>query len=151
MEQQFIKSAHKWKIVGDTIVSVTTQGPIPQDIWEEFIKDLKRKEVTRWLSAAIGYVEANSVQRKMSIDVTGPRGMVVAVVTDERLVRGMVTAASWLGVKISAFSWDEMSAAVRYLGSLAPAAEHRILVEVNHLRNACLESPAPPPVVRRAS
>jgi hypothetical protein len=146
-QKLFIRSMHKWRLVGGTMVTFTTQGPINNDVWSAYHKELREKDVTGWLSTTVGYVEATGVQRKISTDITTAKKIPVAVVTDDRIVRGMVTAASWLGVKIQSFSFDELEAAIEYLGAsvLAP----RIVHVVNELKLSCEEDFAPPMVARR--
>ncbi len=130
------RSMHRWSVVGDLMISFTTEGPIDNDVWTQFLNDLKTKPVKKYLSMAMGNVEATSVQRKMNIEVTRSRKIPVAVVTDERLVRGMVTAASWLGVDIKAFDWDEVKEALDYL-QVSHLMDERVRQTIEDLKKAC--------------
>jgi hypothetical protein len=51
----------------------------------------------------------------MVAEVLRSRNIPTAAVTDERLVRGLITAVSWLGVDIKPFAWSEVHNAVTYL------------------------------------
>ncbi len=55
------------------------------------------------------------MQRKKGVDAAKEKGIRVAVVTDERLVRGIVTAASWFGTDIQAFDWSHLRDAIDFL------------------------------------
>lgn len=107
---------HHWAFVGDTAISFTTAGQLEDGEWDRFIADLKSKPVARYLATNLGTIEVSSVQRKKFTDFSKTKPFPLAVVTDEKLVRGLVTAISWVGVNVKAFSWKELKAAVDHLG-----------------------------------
>jgi hypothetical protein len=106
----------RWTIVADVFIHHTTAGPIPDSIYDMFVKDLKSKPFTKFLGSSSGAAEVTSLQRKSASEALKGRNIPAAVITDERLVRGIVTAASWLGVNIKSFSWAEARDAIRHLG-----------------------------------
>ena len=114
---------HKWIVEDGVMVALSAPGPISDEVWKEFVKDLGTKPITRYLGVNIGAVQVSSTQRKAASDVVRRRGIQLAVVTDEKLVRGMVTAVSWLGVDVKAFSWAELREAIEHLGIRQPQAE----------------------------
>jgi hypothetical protein len=71
-------------------------------------------------------VNASSLQRKQGAEVLKTRKIRVAVVTEEALVRGFVTAIGWLGVNTSAFSWGNLKAALAFLEIDGAAAERAL-------------------------
>jgi hypothetical protein len=56
-----------------------------------------------------------AAQRKASADLMKGRVHVSAVVSDSPFVRGIVTALSWFGHKVSAFHPDKLDDALAYL------------------------------------
>ena len=131
----------KWIIVDDVIISCATAGPVPESVWSSYVRDLQEKRFTRHLATAVGSVELTSVQRKSASEAIKRRNVPVAVVTDDKLVRGIVTAVSWLGVNIKAFSWGEVRPALKHL-QVQQGTEDRSFVGLTNLRNACLSEAA---------
>jgi hypothetical protein len=127
----------KWTEVGHVMVFCGTGGQIPIDTWETFNKELKTKPVSKVLCLSIlGSGDLTSVQRATTADILKKRGINMGVVTDDKLVRGMVTAASWVGANIKAFSWTEFPEVFKYL-DVPAALEIRMMATVNSLRKAC--------------
>jgi hypothetical protein len=131
------KCIHKWTFVGDLVVAFTTEGDfLPDDVWDRFVADVKNKSVDKYLATALGAVKASSVQRKKIADVVKEKGIPIGVVSDDRLIRGMVTAVSWLGVDVKAFSWAELEAAVVYLKMPAIMTNH-VRMAIDGLKAEC--------------
>jgi hypothetical protein len=131
-----MKAIHKWVFVGDMVITFSTAGELNDDEWTNFINDIKNKQVARYLATNIGTIEVNSVQRKKFVDVSKLKPFPVAVVTDERLVRGLVTAISWFGVNVEAFSWKDLQNAIRHLG-VDPTAEQDVINAIRKLAQEC--------------
>ena len=110
------QSTYKWDIFDDILMGFATPGRIPTEVWDAFIDDLRTKPIAKYLGTSFGAVEANSIQRKQISDIFTSRKMLVAVVTDDSLVRGLITAVGWFGVNIKGFSWAELRGALRHLG-----------------------------------
>jgi hypothetical protein len=111
MKQAFLE----WVVVSDVMVSVATAGIMPQDAWDRMIIELKTRPIKKILATSLGTTDVDSLKRKVGTEVVKSKGIQVVIVTDDRLVRGLVTAASWLGANITSFSWSEMKQAVQYL------------------------------------
>jgi hypothetical protein len=112
---------HRWVVIdNDLMISLTTPGLGPDQLWADFSKELSTKPITRYLAASLGSLEVTSIQRKMVSEITARHGIPVAVLTDEQMVRGLVTAVSWLGVKIKSFSWDDTKEALDHLDVVEP-------------------------------
>lgn len=127
------RATYVWTQLGDLLISLGTNGQIHDDDWSRFIADLKVMPVKRFLSMAVGLVEINSVQRKQASELLKSKGITVAVVTDERLVRGIVTAASWLGVNVKSFGWVEIRKAIGHIG-IQQFREEQVLTAIEKLK-----------------
>lgn len=108
-------SLSKWGTVGDLFISVTGPGVVMDQDWQQFIKELQAAPVTKYLAASLGNAESSSTQRKQAAEVMKSKGIRTAVVTNDSMTRGIVTAVSWLGANVSAFSWAEVDKALKYL------------------------------------
>ncbi len=121
-------SVFKWTFLDDVVVSFATEGPVRDEPWSQFVSELRSKELVAYLATNRGAAKINSVQRKMAADAIEGKGIPIAVVTDERLVRGIVTAAAWLGMNVKAFSWSHLDDALRYLS--IPSSKVRAIERV---------------------
>jgi len=110
--------AKNWTVQGDLMVSFFPPGPIDQDVWQDYCDTIASEAVRNVMSTSIGAVEVDSAQRKAvnAALKTAPQ-VSVAVVTDEAIVRGLMTATAWLGrVDVKAFPWHKIAEAFRHLG-----------------------------------
>ena len=107
---------HNTNVFGHIICTFTTAGLITDPDWDAFMRDLEKEPVTKYLGVSTGTVEVSSLKRKQGSEILKRRKISSAIVTEDRLVRGMVTAVSWLGVDMKAFSFADLPAAIRYLG-----------------------------------
>lgn len=110
----------EWKVIQDVMVAFGTYGAMPDEEWKKCINDLDTKPVKKWLVAVLGTMDVSSVQRKLGIDAINRKNIRVALVSDDRIVRGLLTAASWFGVNGAAFAWRDLEGAVAYLGVPRP-------------------------------
>jgi hypothetical protein len=115
------------------MVSFTQPGEGSDALWAAFAKDLDRASVTKFFATGMGPAEVTSVQRKMVAEVLKRRRLPAVAVTDDRLLRAMVTALSWLGVDIKAFSWAEMPEAAEFL-KIPPVFATEVINTVEMLR-----------------
>lgn len=127
------QAIHKWVNSGDLLITFSTAGTVSAPVWDDFIKYVEKAPITRFIGTSIGSLEVSSVQRKQIADIVKRRNIPLAVVTDEKLVRGIATAASWLGVNIRAFSWVELRQAIRHLNVKQPM-EDVVYQEIMELR-----------------
>lgn len=129
-------ASHKWMFVDNVLISVSTSGLIPPDVWDSFIGSVRKsKSTTGYLATTTGSIETTSLQRKEVFDLVKQQGIRVAVVTDEKMVRGIVTAASWVGVDVNAFSWEALHDAIRSLDA-PPNLVERVAVAVAKLKSS---------------
>lgn len=127
----------KWLIIDDLFISFATNGTVEDKEWGLFLEDLQSKPVKRYLAVSVGTLQLTSLQRKQVAEVVTRRSIPIAAVTDERLVRGVVTAISWLGANIKAFSWAEMQDALVYLG-LRPSIAAQVTGAVLKIKSELL-------------
>lgn len=116
---------HDWEAIDDVIVAVTAPGVIQNDRWAQFIETLQRPQTKKIFNLVRGEVTIDAVKRKQAADAVSQGKLEVIVVTDSRITRGVLTAVSWLGANIKAFSWSDLDKAVEKAVSSATAA-HRI-------------------------
>jgi hypothetical protein len=131
-------STMKWVVVDDLLVVCASAGEAPKEVWDNYVEALKDKRVTCHIAASVGALEVSSLQRKAANEVLKVRGIPMTVLTDSGLVRGLVTAASWLGLNISAFEWGDMRSALRQL-KVNKVTEDRAVIALAQLRDACLD------------
>jgi len=129
---------HQWKHVGGIVASFTTEGEMPDDVWERMMRDLETLPITGYLAASEGAVNISSTQRKLGVHTMNARDLPTAVVSESRVVVGIATAASWLGGRVKAFSWKDIQAATKYLGA-SHAQQIEIVAAVNQLREKAVQ------------
>lgn len=114
------KTVHTWTVVGDVLISVTTAGPVLDSQWNAWMKDLETKGLKKCIGATIGATELSSLQRKRASEIARDKNIRVAAITDDALVRGIVTAASWFGANIKAYPWTNIPGALKFLEVESP-------------------------------
>jgi hypothetical protein len=130
----------KLVVVGDLLITVSVAGSVDGGVLNErdmkqLIGALKSGPVTKYLAGFIGSASSTATQRKEGAELIRSRNIPVAVVTDDRLVRGFVTAVSWIGANVSAFSWANTAGALKYLAIAADRADE-VLATFSKLRAA---------------
>lgn len=105
---------HTWVVADELVISLTQEGPIPDDLWDRFVADVKRKSTTKMLGIGIGAISVNSRQRRSLVEAMQDKR--VAAVLGSSVARGIATALSWMGLKIRAYSWQDLGGAFEYLG-----------------------------------
>jgi hypothetical protein len=109
------KDPHQWCRVGDVVVSFTGPGEINDLLWGRYVEALAADGVRVALAmTADDAAGLSATQRKVASDALQTRGRSAVAVTNSRITRGVITAASWLGVKVRGFSWDQLEEAIRY-------------------------------------
>lgn len=112
----------------DVQINFTSKGPVSEADFAEWRRRLVEPGVKHFLSGAMGTVELTSTQRREAAGIAKERRIRTAVVTDDRVGRGLVTAVSWLGADIAAFSWDELERAAEFLR--VPPSERRRVADI---------------------
>jgi hypothetical protein len=122
----------EWKILGDVIIGVTGSGDMPEVEWQQFVAAMRSQPVTKYIQFAAGGTVLSSVQRKIGIDAVNEKKIKVVMVTDSPIVRGVVTAASWFGVKVSSWRPTQLEEAVNHLG-VGPELARKIIVAIGQM------------------
>jgi hypothetical protein len=77
----------------------------------------------------------SSTQRKGASDAVKSRNLLVIVLTDSRITRGVVTALNWLGANIGAYLWASLNAALKSL-EVDPKVEEELRAMVEQFIEA---------------
>lgn len=96
------------------MIGVNTPGKFNDDVWSAFMDDFSASDYKVYIGCTLGILEVSSKQRKASAMALRANGASVVVITDEVLVRGVVTAVSWLGVNVKSFPWRDFDRALQY-------------------------------------
>ncbi len=121
---------------GVLLVVHTKDNPTDEE-WNEYI-DYGRKNMGRFTSSLViseggGPTTVQRGQMNDLLEANGFKGK-VAVVTLNRLVRGIVTALSWFNPNIKAFTTVQVQAALEYLG-VAKDQQDIYIAEIKRLRD----------------
>lgn len=127
---------HEHRVVGEVLISFATDGRMSDESMNAMLNDMRTKPIKKFLGTDIGGVEVTSVQRAAGAELVREKGISVVVVTDERIMRGVVTALSWLGANIKSYSWTTLEDAVRHLG-VNSSQEREIVDTVLAMRRSC--------------
>lgn len=136
------RTVMKYVVLQDLAISVAAPGKLDggaisdadmRGLWDIY----EKAPITRYLGATMGQVALSSVQRKTGADMLRKRGIRTAVVTDDAIVRGFVTAVGWMGLNTSAFSWADLKGAMKYL-EVTGALEERAMSMIAKLRTEVL-------------
>jgi hypothetical protein len=129
--------AKNWIVEGELMVSFYLPGPIEPAVFQDYCDTISSGVVHKLLAASIGAVEIDAAQRRQVNQALRTRPQVavaVAVVTDEALVRGQVTAIAWLGrIDVTTFAWHKLAEAYRHL-SPRDVTEQRAIELVDIVR-----------------
>lgn len=109
-----------WVRTGELLVSFFCAGPVAGPAWAELCRAIAQPQTRAVVLASIGPMELDAASRSALGEAlrVAPRPS-LAVVTDEALVRGTMTAMSWQWpVQVKMFAWHKLREAHAYL---APA------------------------------
>ena len=130
------ESIFKWVKRGDVMVNVNTAGNMGDELWSEFVAELGADDYKVYIGASLGILEVSAAQRKDAAAALRNNGVAVAIITDDVLVRGVVTAVSWLGANVKSFAWKDIERALVRLG--VGGQKDEILALVDELKQQCL-------------
>ncbi|WP_106392105.1 hypothetical protein [Enhygromyxa salina] len=99
----------------DVIISLTQEGPVPDENWDHFVEDILRDSTHRMLGIGIGSINVHSRQRRKLVQAMHDKR--IAAVLGSSVARGIATALGWMGLKIRGFGWNDIDTAFEYLGS----------------------------------
>jgi hypothetical protein len=126
--------------VDDVLVVCHAQGTMPSDVWKRFMSVVRKKPITRYIGACVGAPDSTSTQRQELFAYLKENHVQVVVITDEQLVRGIVTAANWVGVNARAFPWMDMRGALEQAGITDPEEFAHMVNTISILRRSLEKS-----------
>lgn len=126
----------KWVKEGDVMVAVNTAGNLGDELWGRFMVDLSAVDYKCHIGASLGILELSATQRKQAASALRGNGVQVVVITDDVLVRGVVTAVSWLGANVKSFAWKDIDRAFARLSVLE--RKDTLMPIIERLRDECL-------------
>jgi hypothetical protein len=126
------ESAH----VGDVFVVCHGPGSFTTESWRRFMNGMRQRPITTYMPACVGLPGSTSVEREEVFAYLKEKQIRLVCLTDERFIRGIVTAARWVGVDAFAFPWAEVTTAVQKCGITDPAQIVNATTEIARLRRA---------------
>ncbi len=121
------QAIYTWECVGGVLIAFSTAGKVDDAIWDAMLEDLNTKPLVGYLGATLGNTDTTSSQRKKVSEILKRRELPCSIITDNRLVVGVVTMVSWLNVKIKAHDWLRARDAIRWLG--VPDSDAQLIYE----------------------
>jgi hypothetical protein len=118
----------------DLIIAVHTSDSPNEPEWDNYLSVVKRSDPAK--TRTIVFTDGgapNSAQREALNKILNGVSSPGAIVSANRLVRGVVTTLSWFNPKIKAFSPERTEEAFSYLG-LKSADVPRVWIIVRNLR-----------------
>jgi hypothetical protein len=109
------ESVFKWFKDSGVMVGVNTPGNISDEVWDAFLTDLSASDYACYIGCSLGILEVTAPQRKQAAAALRNNKVALAVITDDVLVRGVVTAVSWLGANVKSFAWKDIDRALERL------------------------------------
>ena len=106
-----------WSAVGELLVCFFPAGPVEELRWSQLCAAIASEPVRTVLLSSIGALELDGAKREeLSIALCSGQGTRIALVSDEALVRGTMTAMSWRRrVDLKLFIWHKLADAHAYL------------------------------------
>jgi hypothetical protein len=101
--------------VDDVLVLCWSAGAVTSEDWAHCMKGHRHKPISLAVNGCLGTVELTSLQRKEGGAYIKEHRIKSLVITDDRIVRGLATAVSWVGADVSAFAWDDLPAAMKHV------------------------------------
>lgn len=117
-------STHEWCIIGDVLLNFTT-GVVSDDVWHRYLEDVRKSDIRVNLAFSTPSGSLTALQRKSASDLLKSKNIRAVVLTDNAMVRGVVTALTWLGTNICAYSYADLEKALADVAA-PPAVEKEI-------------------------
>lgn len=127
MTKMPLTSPFEWCVVGNVIVTAAPlSGAIGEEVYLGLCNAIDQDGVKLVFSLTTPEAASpTATQRKLAADSMKKRQVTAVVITESRLIRGVLTAVSWLGANVNGFSWAELENAL-----LLVDEEHRSTVRV---------------------
>lgn len=111
------RDGSNWIVIGDLTVCYFVAGPVVDLVWSRLCARIAKPETSKVLLASIGALDLDGTQRHELSDALSIAPMTkLAVVTDEAIVRGIMTATRWRQrVELKLFTWHKLPEVHSYL------------------------------------
>jgi hypothetical protein len=109
-----LTSPFEWSVVGTVVVTAAPlPGPIDDAVYRGLCEAIDQDGMKLIFSLTTPEAASpTATQRKAAADAMKKRGVTALVITESRLIRGVLTAVGWLGASVSGFSWAELEKAL---------------------------------------
>lgn len=105
-------ATHEWCIIGDVLLNFTT-GVVADEVWNRYLEDVRNSDIRVNLAFSTPTGSLSALQRKSASDLLKAKNIRAVVLTDNAMVRGVVTALTWLGTNIRAYSYADLEKALK--------------------------------------
>ncbi len=107
------------KVLHHVVVAAHTPEPPSDFEWKEYVDAVesvgKTFGMARSLVSTSGQGGPNAKQRRELYTLGKSYNHRLSILTDSKVARGIVTAASWIGMPVRAFRQQELHAALNYI------------------------------------
>ncbi|NVB42946.1 hypothetical protein G6O69_34310 [Pseudenhygromyxa sp. WMMC2535] len=103
-----------WAFMGPVMLTCGASGDMPPRRFDEWITAMETHDFEYVLGSTIGATSISGMQRRRVVEALKHRRKTVVII-DSRVMRGILTALGWLGLKVRSFSWDALDEAEAYL------------------------------------
>ncbi len=117
-----MRSAMQWMIVDDLMVCVTSAETPDAPTVASFLDDLRTKPVRRMLAMPFSASDALDEERKACGELCASKNIQVALMVEPAQAAAYAAFAALTSNNVSAFSWDDVGAAVAHLDLNEPHA-----------------------------
>jgi hypothetical protein len=100
---------------GSVFVFYGDGGEFRGELVDRWLREVKASGVRKYIGATGLTFELSGDTRKRCNSLLKAQQIGFVTITDSALVRGFTTAASWFGVNIAAFAWDDLNDAMSWL------------------------------------
>lgn len=110
------KQQLRWLQMGDCFLTyMEGEVELPEPLWQAWLEALAEAPGGVRLLHCAGDIKPSKEQWRRATRLMRDAGRKIAVVTDSRPTSAMVKAASWLGIEMQAFRWEQLYDAFIFL------------------------------------
>jgi hypothetical protein len=107
----------RWTQAGSALICCIQEDvTIADELWDRWIAAFTRPEVRHLFVGCWGAIQPSHQQWRRATKAMRERGFAVTCLTESRHTMALVKAASWVGTKAQAFSWNQLQDACEFAG-----------------------------------
>lgn len=107
----------RWLEIGQCLACyIESEVELSDQLWDDWMDAIRRDSITSLLICSWGPTQPSHQQWRRATRMMRDRQLAVAVITDARHNFALAKAAAWLGTNIAAHRWDEVGAALDFIG-----------------------------------